>query len=60
MKRSGESMSRVDTAWLRMDCASNLMAILGVWTLRPGVRYEDLCRRVEERLLPVSWARRCV
>jgi len=51
MKRSGESMSRVDTAWLRMDSASNLMAILGVWTLRPGVRYEDLCRRVEDRLL---------
>jgi WS/DGAT/MGAT family acyltransferase len=50
-KRSGESMSKVDTAWLRMDSASNLMAILGVWTLQPRVPYEDVCRRMEERLL---------
>ncbi|HYE41069.1 MAG TPA: wax ester/triacylglycerol synthase family O-acyltransferase [Ramlibacter sp.] len=50
-KAAGEGMSRVDTAWLRMDCASNLMSILGVWTLRPGIRHEDLCRRMEERLL---------
>ena len=50
-RTSGESMSRVDTAWLRMDSASNLMAILGVWTLQPGVRYADLCGRIEERLL---------
>lgn len=50
-KRSGESMSRVDTAWLRMDSASNLMAILGVWTLQPGISYDALCRRVEEQLL---------
>jgi WS/DGAT/MGAT family acyltransferase len=52
MKLAGESMSKVDTAWLRMDSASNLMLIMGVWTLRPAVRYEDLCRRLEERLLP--------
>lgn len=51
MKRSGETMSRVDTAWLRMDSASNLMMILGVWTLRPGVAYEALCRRMQDRLL---------
>jgi len=51
MKPAGESMSKVDTAWLRMDSASNLMMILGVWTLRPRIRYEDLCRRLEERLL---------
>ncbi|MBC5786286.1 wax ester/triacylglycerol synthase family O-acyltransferase [Ramlibacter sp. USB13] len=44
-------MSKVDTAWLRMDSASNLMAILGVWTLRPRVGYEELCARIEERLL---------
>ncbi|MBI5275293.1 MAG: wax ester/triacylglycerol synthase family O-acyltransferase [Burkholderiales bacterium] len=44
-------MSKVDTAWLRMDSASNLMMIVGVWTLKPGIRYEDLCARVEERLL---------
>src|SRR5688500_8435339 len=48
---TGERMTKVDTAWLRMDSPSNLMMIVGVWTLRPGIRYEDLCRRVEERLL---------
>jgi WS/DGAT/MGAT family acyltransferase len=48
---AGERMSKVDTAWLRMDSPSNLMMILGVWTLSPGVRHEDLCRRVQERLL---------
>ena len=46
-----ESMSKVDTAWLRMDSASNLMMILGVWTLRPRVRYDGLCQRIEESLL---------
>src|SRR3712207_6209797 len=49
---AGERMSKVDTAWLRMDCDHNLMMILGVWTLRPRIDYDDLCRRVEERLLP--------
>ncbi|MBP6853689.1 MAG: wax ester/triacylglycerol synthase family O-acyltransferase, partial [Rhodoferax sp.] len=48
---SGERMSKVDTAWLRMDSPSNLMMIVGVWVMQPGIRYEDLCRRVEERLL---------
>lgn len=47
----GERMSKVDTAWLRMDSASNLMVIVGVWTLTPAIRYEELCKRVEERLL---------
>jgi len=48
---SGERMTKVDTAWLRMDSASNLMMIMGVWTLKPAIRYGELCRRVEERLL---------
>jgi len=48
---TGERMTKVDTAWLRMDSPSNLMMIVGVWTLKPGIRYEDLCRRVQERLL---------
>ncbi len=48
---SGERMTKVDTAWLRMDSAANLMMIVGVWTLKPGIKYEDLCQRVEERLL---------
>jgi len=48
---SGERMTKVDTAWLRMDSPGNLMMIVGVWTLQPGISYEALCRRVEERLL---------
>ena len=48
----GERMSKVDTAWLRMDSATNLMMILGVWILRPGITLEALTERVSERLLP--------
>lgn len=48
---TGERMSKVDTAWLRMDGASNLMMIVGVWVLKPGIRYADLCQRISERLL---------
>ncbi len=48
---SRERMSRVDTAWLRMDSDVNLMMIVGVWLLRPGIAYEALCRRVEDKLL---------
>ena len=48
---SGERMSKVDTAWLRMDNPSNLMMIVGVWVLQPGIEYSALCDRVEERLL---------
>ena len=36
-------MSRVDTAWLRMDNDVNLMMIVGVWLLQPKVVYETLC-----------------
>jgi len=48
---SGERMTKVDTAWLRMDSPSNLMMIVGVWTLKPGIKYQELCQRVEDRLL---------
>jgi diacylglycerol O-acyltransferase len=48
---SGERMTKVDTAWLRMDSAANLMMIVGVWTLKPGISHIDLCARIEERLL---------
>lgn len=48
----GERMSKVDTAWLRMDSPSNRMMIVGVWLLRPGVGLADLRERVRERLLP--------
>ncbi len=48
---SGERMTKVDTAWLRMDSKSNLMMIVGVWILKPGITYAALCQRIEERLL---------
>jgi diacylglycerol O-acyltransferase len=48
---SGERMSKVDTAWLRMDSDSNLMMINGVWTLAPGIDWQTLCERVQERML---------
>jgi len=44
-------MTRVDTAWLRMDTDVNLMMIVGVWLLEPAIRYDDLCERVSARLL---------
>nr|WP_226446764.1 wax ester/triacylglycerol synthase family O-acyltransferase [Acidovorax radicis] len=48
---SGERMSKVDTAWLRMDSPHNLMMINGVWTLSPGIGWQALCERVQQRLL---------
>jgi WS/DGAT/MGAT family acyltransferase len=48
----GERMSKVDTAWLRMDSPSNLMMIVGVWILRPGIDHAALSERLRERLLP--------
>lgn len=48
---SGERMSKVDTAWLRMDGPSNLMVIMGVWVLQPGITHAALVQRVEDRLL---------
>ena len=46
-----ERMSKVDTAWLRMDSATNLMMIVGVWVIQPGIRHQDLALRLQERLL---------
>ena len=48
----GERMSKVDTAWLRMDSESNLMMIVGVWILRPGITHAALRERVRDRMLP--------
>jgi WS/DGAT/MGAT family acyltransferase len=48
---AAERMSRVDTAWLRMDNDVNLMMIVGVWLLEPALEYEQLCQRVAARLL---------
>jgi WS/DGAT/MGAT family acyltransferase len=46
-----ERMSRVDTAWLRMDNDVNLMMIVGVWLLTPAISYEALAERVQDKLL---------
>jgi diacylglycerol O-acyltransferase / wax synthase len=51
MPEAAERMSRVDTAWLRMDNDVNLMMIVGVWLLEPGITRALLCRRIEDRLL---------
>jgi diacylglycerol O-acyltransferase / wax synthase len=51
MSKSAERMSRVDTAWLRMDNDVNLMMIVGVWLLQPGITHDALCRRIEDKLL---------
>ncbi|MDN3922424.1 wax ester/triacylglycerol synthase family O-acyltransferase [Roseateles violae] len=44
-------MSKVDTAWLRMDTEANLMMIVGVWYIRPGITLAALRERVQDRLL---------
>jgi diacylglycerol O-acyltransferase / wax synthase len=49
--KGGTRMSRVDTAWLRMDTSQNLMMIVGVWLLRPKVSIATVRQRIEERLL---------
>ncbi len=46
-----QRMSRVDTAWLRMDSGVNLMMIIGVWLLEPGVPLAALRGRVQAKLL---------
>jgi WS/DGAT/MGAT family acyltransferase len=46
-----ERMSPVDRAWLRMDSPANLMMILGVWIIKPGVGFAAVTQRLEERLL---------
>src|SRR5204862_5050059 len=51
MSIAAERMSRVDTAWLRMDNDVNLMMIVGVWLLEPAVRHEALVERIEDKLL---------
>jgi WS/DGAT/MGAT family acyltransferase len=48
---ASERMSRVDTAWLRMDNDVNLMMIVGVWLLQPALDYDELCARVAAKLL---------
>ena len=62
-----QRMSRVDTAWLRMDNDVNLMMIVGVWLLTPAITMRALRERVADTLLqyprfkqkavPTRWAR---
>ena len=51
-KAHHEAMSRVDTAWRRMDTDVNLMMIVGVWLLQPGIEHAALLQRIGQRLLP--------
>ncbi len=46
-----ERMSRVDTAWLRMDNDVNLMMIVGVWLLTPALALQTLRDRIGDKLL---------
>jgi WS/DGAT/MGAT family acyltransferase len=60
MPQAAERMSRVDTAWLRMDNDVNLMMIVGVWLLTPGISHAALCERVEDKLLKYARFRQSV
>jgi diacylglycerol O-acyltransferase len=51
MTQTSVRMSRVDTAWLRMDSRHNLMMIVGVWLLRPALDHRALCARLDSKLL---------
>ena len=51
MPPAAERMSRVDTAWLRMDNDVNLMMIVGVWLLTPALTLTALRERIADKLL---------
>jgi len=51
MPQAAERMSRVDTAWLRMDNDVNLMMIVGIWLLTPAITLEALRERIGQKLL---------
>jgi diacylglycerol O-acyltransferase / wax synthase len=51
MPAAPERMSRVDTAWLRMDNSVNLMMIVGVWMLTPAITLEALRERIGDKLV---------
>jgi len=46
-----ERMSSVDTTWLRMDHATNLMMIVGVWVLEGPVALDKVEKQIAEGLL---------
>jgi diacylglycerol O-acyltransferase / wax synthase len=47
----GESLSNVDSAWLRMETPTNLMTITGVITFDGVIEFQRLRREIEDRLL---------
>jgi len=49
--RRKEPVSKVDTAWLRMEQPSNLMMITGIILLENEVVYRDLLKIIEQRFL---------
>jgi diacylglycerol O-acyltransferase len=51
MTDAARRMSRVDTAWLRMDNDVNLMMIVGVWLLKPAITLDALRERITDKLL---------
>ena len=51
VKRRREPMSRVDTAWLRMERATNLMMITGVLMFAEPLALERFKRVVKQRFL---------
>ncbi len=51
MSPATERMSRVDTAWLRMDNDVNLMMIVGVWMVTPALALEAVRERIADKLL---------
>ncbi len=51
MPQAAQRMSRVDTAWLRMDNDVNLMMIVGVWLLTPAIALTALRARIQDKLL---------
>ncbi|MBS7809144.1 wax ester/triacylglycerol synthase family O-acyltransferase [Variovorax sp. PCZ-1] len=57
---TGERMTKVDTAWLRMDTNENLMMIVGVWVMRPPVKLAAMQERVKEKLLKYRRFKQCV
>ncbi len=51
MPLAAERMSRVDTAWLRMDNEVNLMMIVGVWLFTPKLTLAAVRERIADKLL---------
>jgi WS/DGAT/MGAT family acyltransferase len=51
MSRKREAMSKVDTAWLRMEQPTNLMMITGVIGLGRNASYEQLLETISQRFL---------